>query len=48
MTKLIIDISKYVLLVLIALYALQSYIIFKKKNEDAREFLFLTAAVLRF
>ena len=31
MTKLIIDISKYVLLVLIALYALQSYIIFKKK-----------------
>ena len=31
MTKLIIDISKYVLLVLIALYALQSYIIFKKE-----------------
>ena len=38
MTKLIIDISKYVLLVLIALYALQSYIIFKKKNEDEGNF----------
>lgn len=48
MTKLIIDISKYVLLVLIALYALQSYIIFKKKNEDAREFLFLRQNVLMF
>ena len=48
MTKLIIDISKYVLLVLIALYALQSYIIFKKKNEEAREFLFLRQNVLMF
>ena len=48
MTKLIIDISKYVLLVLIALYALQSYIIFKKKNEDAREFLILRQNVLMF
>ena len=48
MTKLIIDISKYVLLVLIALYALQSYIIFKKKNEDASEFLFLRQNVLMF
>ncbi len=48
MIKLIIDISKYVLLVLIALYALQSYIIFKKKNEDAREFLFLRQNVLMF
>ena len=36
MTKLIIDISKYVLLVLIALYALQSYIIFKKKRMRTR------------
>lgn len=48
MTKLIIDISKYVLLVLISLYTLQSYIIFKKKNEDAREFLFLRQNVLMF
>ena len=48
MTKLIIDISKYVLLVLIALHALQSYIISKKKNEEAREFLFLRQNVLMF
>lgn len=48
MTKLIIDISKYVLLVLISLYTLQSYIVFKQKNEDAREFLFLRQNVLMF
>lgn len=38
MTKLIIDISKYVLLVLIALYALQSYIIFKKRMRTRGNF----------
>ncbi len=48
MTKLIIDISKYILLILIAIYTFQSYSVFKKKDEDAKEFLFLRQNALMF
>jgi len=48
MTKLIIDIAKYLLLILIFAYTLQSYIVFKQKDQEAREILFLRQNVLMF
>lgn len=48
MTKLIIDISKYVILILTAIYTMQSYVVFKKKSDEAKEFLFLRQNVLMF
>ncbi len=48
MTRLIIEISKYVLIALIVLYTLQCYLAFVKKDEDSREFLFLRQNVVMF
>ena len=47
-TRLIIEVSRYVLLVLILVYTLQSFIIFRKRDEEAREFLFLRQNVVMF
>ena len=41
MTNLIIQVSKYLIIILMALYTLQCYTVFGKKDEDAREYLFL-------
>ena len=48
MTRLIIEISKYILIGLIVIYTLQCYLTFRKKDEDAREFLFLRQNVIMF
>ena len=48
MTRLIIEISRYVLIALIVIYTLQCYIAFFKKDEEAREFLFLRQNVVMF
>lgn len=48
MTRLIIEISRYVLIALIVIYTLQCYLAFFKKDEDAREFLFLRQNVVMF
>ncbi|MDY3917856.1 MAG: FtsW/RodA/SpoVE family cell cycle protein [Candidatus Limivivens sp.] len=44
----IIDISRYVLLGLILIYSLQSFLVFRRQEEDAREFLFLRQNVVMF
>ena len=41
MTNLIIQVSTYLIIILMALYTLQCYTVFGKKDEDAREYLFL-------
>lgn len=43
MIRMIIDISRYILAALILVYSLQSFLVFRKQDEDAREFLFLMA-----
>ena len=48
MTRLIIEVSRYVLIGLLLLYTLQSFIAFLRKSEEAREFLFLRQNVLMF
>ena len=48
MVKLIVEFSKYVLIFLIVIYTLQSILIFAKRNEEAREFLFLRQNVVMF
>lgn len=48
MTTLIIEISRYVLAGLFVLYALQCALAFIKRDEDAREFLFLRQNVVMF
>lgn len=48
MTNLIIQVSKYILIILMAVYTMQSYIVFRKKNEDDMEFLFLRQNVIMF
>lgn len=48
MTNLIIQVSKYLIIILMALYTLQCYTVFGKKNEDAREYLFLRQNMLMF
>lgn len=48
MARLIIEVSRYVLIGLICIYTLQSFIIFRKRNEEAREFLFLRQNVVMF
>ena len=48
MTRLIIEVSRYVLIGLILIYTLQSFLIFRKKSDDAREFLYLRQNVVMF
>ena len=48
MTNLIIQVSKYLIIILMALYTLQCYTVFGKKDEDAREYLFLRQNMLMF
>lgn len=48
MVRLIVEFSKYILIFLIVLYTLQSILIFTKRNEEAREFLFLRQNVVMF
>ena len=48
MTSLIIQVSKYLIIILMALYTLQCYTVFGKKDEDAREYLFLRQNMLMF
>lgn len=46
MIRMIIDISRYILAALILVYSLQSFLVFRKQDEDAREFLFLRQNVV--
>ena len=48
MDKLIIEFSKYVLITLMVIYTLQSILIFAKRSEEAREFLFIRQNVVMF
>ncbi|MDD6325290.1 MAG: FtsW/RodA/SpoVE family cell cycle protein [Lachnospiraceae bacterium] len=48
MTNLIIQVSKYLIIILMALYTLQCYTVFGKKDEDEREYLFLRQNMLMF
>lgn len=48
MTNLIIQISKYLIIVLMALYTFQCYTVFQKKDDEAREYLFLRQNMLMF
>ena len=47
MVSLIIEVSKYLLILLAAIYTMQSYVAFRKRGE-AQEFLFLRQNVLMF
>lgn len=48
MVKLIIELSRYVILVLISIYTLQSYMVYIKRSEDALRFLYLRQNVIMF
>ena len=48
MTNLIIQVSKYLIIILMALYTFQSYTVFHKKDDEAREYLFLRQNMLMF
>lgn len=48
MERLIIEVSRYVLIGLILVYSFQSFLVFIKRNEEAREFLFLRQNVVMF
>lgn len=48
MTNLIIQVSKYLIIVLMALYTFQCYTVFQKKDEDAKNYLFLRQNMLMF
>lgn len=48
MINLIIQVSKYLIIILMALYTLQCYTVFRKKDEDARHYLFLRQNMLMF
>lgn len=48
MTNLIIQVSKYLIIVLMALYTFQCYTVFQKKDEEAKEYLFLRQNMLMF
>ncbi len=48
MTNLIIQVSKYLIIILMALYTFQSYTVFHKKDDEAREYLFLRQNLLMF
>ncbi len=48
MINLIIQVSKYLIIILMALYTLQSYTVFGKRDEDAKRYLFLRQNILMF
>lgn len=48
MTRLIIEISRYVLIALIVIYTLQCYLAFFRKDEEAREYMFLRQNIVMF
>ncbi|MDY3250312.1 MAG: FtsW/RodA/SpoVE family cell cycle protein [Candidatus Choladocola sp.] len=48
MTNLIIQISKYLIIIIMALYTLQCFTVFRKKDEEARDYLFLRQNILMF
>lgn len=48
MTNLIIQISKYLIIILMALYTFQCYTVFWKKDEEARDYLFMRQNMLMF
>lgn len=48
MTNLIIQVSKYLIIILMALYTFQCYTVFQKKDEDDRNFVFLRQITLMF
>lgn len=48
MISLIIQFSKYAIILLMAIYTMQSYIVFAKKDEDDKEFLFLRQNLMMF
>ncbi len=48
MTNLIIQVSKYLIIILMALYTLQCFTVFRKRDEEAREYLFLRQNMLMF
>ena len=48
MTNLIIQVSKYLIIILMALYTFQSYTVFHKKDDEAREYLFMRQNMLMF
>jgi cell division protein FtsW (lipid II flippase) len=48
MTNLVIQVSKYFIIILMALYTFQSYTVFHKKDEDERDYLFRRQNMLMF
>ena len=48
MVQLIVQFSKYAIIILMAIYTFQSYIVFSKKDEEAKEFLFLRQNLMMF
>lgn len=48
MTNLIIQVSKYLIIILMALYTFQCYTVFQKKDEDDRNFVFIRQITLMF
>ncbi len=48
MTNLIAQIAKYLIIVLMALYTLECYTVFRKKDDEARRYLFLRQNMLMF
>ncbi len=48
MTNLIIQVSKYLIIILMALYTFQCFTVFQKKDDEAREYLFLRQNMLMF
>ncbi|MCD7883572.1 MAG: FtsW/RodA/SpoVE family cell cycle protein [Lachnospiraceae bacterium] len=48
MISLLYEISKYLMLVLMAFYTMQCYTVFRKKDEDSRQYLFLRQNMLMF
>lgn len=48
MVNLVIQVSKYLIIILMALYTLQCFTVFSKKDEEARQYLFLRQNMLMF
>lgn len=48
MTNLIIQVTKYLIIILMGIYTLQSYTVFRKPNEEDREFLYLRQNLCMF
>ena len=48
MVSLIIQFSRYAIIILMAIYTMQSYIVFSKKDEDDKDFLFVRQNLMMF